>query len=139
MTTKGFEEVSARLRAMLEVHVPPLFVSDDGPMGFALDVAPEGERDPSTWFGAVRIGARYVSLYLMPIYVQPSLLDEISPELRRRMQGKSCFNFTKVDEALFRELGALTRACLDATGGDPGRGRPKGSGSGVPASEGRTS
>jgi hypothetical protein len=35
------------------------------------------------------------------------------------MQGKSCFNFTKVDEALFAELGELTRTGFDATGGDP--------------------
>ena len=30
------------------------------------------------------------------------------PELRRRMQGKACFNFTRVDEALFAELATLT-------------------------------
>ena len=57
-------------------------------------MAPEGERDPTTWFAGTRLGKRYVSYYLMPVYVEPSLLDGISPELRRRMQGKSCFNFT---------------------------------------------
>ena len=60
------------------------------------------------WFGAARIGKRYVSYYLMPVYAFPDLLVEISPELKRRMQGKSCFNFTKVDEKLFAELGELT-------------------------------
>jgi hypothetical protein len=38
----------------------------------------------------------------------PDLLKNISPELRRRMQGKSCFNFTRVDEPLLRELADLT-------------------------------
>jgi hypothetical protein len=33
----------------------------------------------------------------------------MSPELKKRMQGKSCFNFKEVDEKLFRELGNLTR------------------------------
>ena len=33
---------------------------------------------------------------------------EPSPELRKRMQGKSCFNFTKVDEGLFDELSDIT-------------------------------
>lgn len=28
----------------------------------------------------------------------------MSPELHWRMQGKSCFNFTKIDEALMAEL-----------------------------------
>jgi len=60
------------------------------------------------WFGAVRIGKRYVSYHLMPVYAFPDLLNEISPELKKRMQGKSCFNFTHVDERLFQELVELT-------------------------------
>ena len=43
------------------------------------------------------------------LYAFPDLLDGLSPELKRRMQGKSCFNFKAVDKALFKELGALTR------------------------------
>ena len=35
------------------------------------------------------------------------------------MQGKSCFNFTRVDEALFAELADLTRRGYDVTAGDP--------------------
>jgi hypothetical protein len=119
MAGQGFDEVHRRLRALLESYAPPLFVTADGPKGYGLDMAPVGEREPSTWFAGTRLGARYVSYYLMPVYVQPSLLDGISPGLRRRMQGKSCFNFTKVDEALFAELGELTRTGFDATGGDP--------------------
>jgi len=44
----------------------------------------------------------------MPVYAFPDLLDGISPELKKRMQGKSCFNFTHVDEKLFKELEVLT-------------------------------
>jgi hypothetical protein len=32
----------------------------------------------------------------------------VSPALQRRKQGKACFNFTKIDEALFEELEQLT-------------------------------
>jgi hypothetical protein len=39
----------------------------------------------------------------------PDLLKDISPELKKRMQGKSCFNFKKVEPALFAELAELTR------------------------------
>jgi hypothetical protein len=38
----------------------------------------------------------------------PELLNDISPELKKHMQGKSCFNFKKVEPALFRELEVLT-------------------------------
>lgn len=40
----------------------------------------------------------------MSIYTDPELTASMSPELHRRMQGKSCFNFTKIDEALMAEL-----------------------------------
>ena len=36
-------------------------------------------------------------------------LEGISPALKKRMQGKSCFNFTTIDEPLFSELAELTR------------------------------
>jgi len=61
------------------------------------------------FFGAVALKKNYVSFHLMPVYVRPQLLDSISPELRARMQGKSCFNFTKVNKPLFNELAVLTK------------------------------
>jgi hypothetical protein len=39
----------------------------------------------------------------------PDLLQDISPGLKKRMQGKSCFNFKKVEPDLFTELATLTR------------------------------
>jgi hypothetical protein len=64
------------------------------------------------------VGKRYVSYHLMPIYARPQLLDGISVDLRRRMQGKSCFNFTSVDERLMGELEALTRRSFEAFSSD---------------------
>ena len=46
----------------------------------------------------------------MSVYAFPDLLASMSPQLRRRMQGKSCFNFTTVDEPVFAELGRITQA-----------------------------
>jgi hypothetical protein len=34
----------------------------------------------------------------------------MSPELKKRMQGKSCFNFKEVDKKLLSELSKLTKA-----------------------------
>jgi len=58
----------------------------------------------------MRLGKAYVSFYLMSVYASPDLLKGMSPELKKRMQGKSCFNFKEVDEKLFKELAQLTRA-----------------------------
>ena len=62
------------------------------------------------YFGAVMLKKSYVSYHLMPVYVKPELLDDLTPGLKSRMQGKSCFNFSKVDKQLFKELAALTKA-----------------------------
>jgi hypothetical protein len=39
----------------------------------------------------------------------PELLKGVSPGLKKRMQGKSCFNFNAVDEQVFSELVELTK------------------------------
>ncbi len=44
----------------------------------------------------------------MPVYMYPDLLEGISPELKKRMQGKSCFNFKTLDDAQVEELARLT-------------------------------
>ena len=113
-----FEAVYERLRSILEPYAPKMYVSADSDIWYGLDLAPESERVPATWFGAVRLGKSYVSYYLMPVYVDPRLLDDVSPELKKRMQGKSCFNFTRVDEPLMAELTSLTARGYEGTAGD---------------------
>jgi hypothetical protein len=115
---EAFPEVFDRLKRMLALYAARMHVSADSDGWYGLDLAPPEERTPATWFGAVRLGKSYVSYYLMPVYAQPSLLDDASPELRKRMQGKSCFNFTRVDQALFAELTSLTRRGYEVTAGD---------------------
>jgi len=118
-----FDEVYARLKGILEPYAAKMYVSADTDVWYGLDLAPESERVPATWFGATRRGKAYVSFYLMPVYGDPRLLADLSPALRKRMQGKSCFNFTRVDEALFAELADLTRRGYDVTAGDPAWGK----------------
>jgi len=62
-------------------------------------------------FGAVQVKKNYTSFHVFPVYTHPDLLDDLSPELRKRMQGKSCFNFKTVDQIPVLELTRLvTRA-----------------------------
>ncbi len=48
----------------------------------------------------------------IPIYACPELREGMSAELKKRVQGKGCFNFKKVDAKLFKELGQLTKSGL---------------------------
>src|SRR5689334_24730321 len=45
------------------------------------------------FFGSIRVGKAYVSFHLLPIYMCPEMNKLVSPELKKRMQGKACFNF----------------------------------------------
>ena len=111
-----FEEVFAQLKQLLAAHAHGLVVTVDQPGNYQLD-APrplDPARPPSAYFGGVRVGKRYVSYHLMPVYADPALLQGLSPALARRMQGKSCFNFTKLDDAGRAELAALTGRAVAA-------------------------
>lgn len=67
------------------------------------------------WFGAVKLGNSYVSFHLMPLYTSPILEKEISLGLKKRMQGKTSFNFKAIPaEELLADLKKLTAACAAA-------------------------
>ena len=61
------------------------------------------------FFGAVMMFKGYVSYHLMPLYACPELAKTVSSSLKKRMQGKSCFNFRAPDAALFAELSELNQ------------------------------
>jgi hypothetical protein len=106
---RDFGAVDRRLREILAPLRSRLIATKDGPDGLALEI-PGLEGTPWGYVAGIRRGKRYVSYYLMSVYAFPDLVDGLSPELRRRMQGKSCFNFTTVDERLFAELARVTEA-----------------------------
>lgn len=108
--TAAFPAVFQALRALLAPHAPRLLVKSDTAENYYLDTAIIQKNKLPLFFGAVQIKKNYVSFHLFPVYVFPELLASISSELRKRMQGKSCFNFTAVDEPLLEELGRLTDA-----------------------------
>jgi hypothetical protein len=99
-----------RLAAIFAPYRSNLIAKADEPRNLSLETPPPMANPSGLFFGAVKVGKRYVSFHLMPVYVHSNLLQGISPELRKRMQGKSCFNFTRQDDALLGELETLTAA-----------------------------
>jgi hypothetical protein len=61
------------------------------------------------WFGGVEIKKNYVSFHLISVSAAPQLVKDLSPSLKKRMQGKSCFNFTDVEPAHLKELDVVTK------------------------------
>lgn len=102
--------VFAELRSVMAPYAAKLDAKKDDASELYVDTRHIQKNRKPLFFGAVQIKKSFVSYHLMPVYVKPELLATLSPELRSRMQGKSCFNFSEVDESLFRELAALTKA-----------------------------
>ena len=112
-TSADFDAVFLRLKEIMLRYGEHLVCVRDEPGDYYLDTAHIMKNKKPLFFGAVQIRKNYVSYHLMPVYVFPDLLQGMSPELMKRMQGKSCFNFKAVDEQLMSELEALTVAGFD--------------------------
>lgn len=104
----NFQQIFERLRAILKPYESQLNLVDNLPGNYSLNGQYSQKYKKDLFFGSINIQKNYVSFYLMPVYMYPGLLETISPALKKRMQGKSCFNFKHVDELLFDELATLT-------------------------------
>jgi len=108
-----FPLVFEQLKSILKPYAKNLTITADTSNGYSLDGPYSETYQKTLFFGAAQIKKNYVSFYLMPVYIFPDLLKGMSPELKKHMQGKSCFNFKKVETELFKELKQLTRLSVE--------------------------
>lgn len=101
--------VFEHLKNILEPFAPKLTVTADTTSAYSLDGPYSEKWKKELFFGSAQLKKNYFSFYLMPVYMYPDLLSNISPELKKHMQGKSCFNFKNVELKLFQELSDLTK------------------------------
>ena len=104
-----FQPVFEQLKSILQNFESRLLLKVDKPWSYSLDAPYSEKYKREFFFGAAQVKKNYVSYYLFPVYMFPELLKGISPELKKRMQGKSCFNFTSIDKELLSELKRLTK------------------------------
>jgi hypothetical protein len=100
-------EVFSALRRLLEGFRDNLAVQTDKPGNYHLEDPSILHRRKPLYFAGVKTGKNYVSFHLLYLYFNPAATKAIPPLLKKRMQGKACFNFTAVDEDCFAELGRL--------------------------------
>ena len=112
-----FAAILAVLKPVLVMYVNRLAVKADTSVEYTLVTKsaspfPQHKGQP-LYFGSVRLGKAYVSFHLMPLYMCPVLATRISPALKQRMQGKTCFNFkTDPEPELMAGLKRLTEAAF---------------------------
>ena len=102
--------VFSELRSIMAPYAESLEVKTDSESDLYLDTKHIQKNKKPLFFGAVQVKKSFVSFHLMPVYLKPELLSGLSPALKARMQGKSCFNFTEVDKPLFKELATVAKA-----------------------------
>jgi hypothetical protein len=107
-----FVTVFTALCKLLDPFLDEIRVQTDKPGNYHTEIPTMFHRGRPLYFAGVRTGKNYVSFHLLPVYFAPELVKGMSPALKKRMQGKACFNFTAVDETCFAELGRLTAAGL---------------------------
>jgi hypothetical protein len=107
------EQLSATfdvLRGILQRHAKQLRVMVDKSDAYQVGSPTLVDRTGKPLFvAAAQITKNYVSFHLMPVYAVPEIKAAVSPALRKRMQGKACFNFQTIDAAQVKELESLTR------------------------------
>lgn len=112
-SNNDFPVVFEQLKNILKPYAEKLTLKVDTSDTYYIDGPYSEKWKKQLFFGSAQVKKNYVSFYLMPVYMYPELLQEISPDLKKRMQGKSCFNFKKVESDLFDELAVLTRKSVE--------------------------
>ena len=109
-----FDATFKTLRALLKPYERHFVVIVDEPGKYYLSTkTSKTASGAAIWFGGAEVMKNYVSFHLIPVYAAPTLLKGVSPSLLKRMQGKSCFNFTAIDPVHVTELEALTKKGFD--------------------------
>jgi hypothetical protein len=113
MASTDFPDVFVKLQKLLSGFESNLLVKANSSEKYSLNTPYSEQHQKELFFGAVVVMKNYVNYHLMPIYVFPELLENVTPKLKKRMQGKSCFNFKTISEIELLELRALTLASCE--------------------------
>jgi len=106
-------EVFATLKAIYEPLKSRLHVATDSDSTLYLERKPSAAGAKPEMFGAVMVQKNYVAFHYMPVYSDPTLLADLSGDLRKRLHGKSCFKFTDANDPAIEELRKLVHATAD--------------------------
>ncbi|MGA9416421.1 MAG: hypothetical protein WBV60_17180 [Terriglobales bacterium] len=110
-----FEAAFQGLRKILKPYDTKLRVTKDNPGDYMSESKSLRYQGKPVMFSGIT-SKSYVAFHLFPVYIFPDLLHGISPELKKRMQGKTCWNFKRAEEPLFAELGGLVEASFERFG-----------------------
>jgi hypothetical protein len=107
-----FEAVYRALRRILKPYDKKVQIVKDEPGDYLSQSKSVRYRGKPVMFVAITTKS-YVAFHLFPVYMFPKLLNGVSHGLKKRMQGKACWNFKTSDDALFEELAGLVNSSFE--------------------------
>ena len=100
-----FEQLKKLVSAYAKGH---LVESGNQPGGYGLSsnktIEVAGRQRDDVYFAGVLVQKGYVGFYFMPVYADPSLKNQLHPDLVKCLKGKSCFHIKKNDPALMQHV-----------------------------------
>jgi hypothetical protein len=103
MTAADGAAIHEKLTKIFRRHAKHLRAVKDEPGTYYVESKTTTARGKPFWLGGVAVKKSYVSFHFVPV-MMPEVRKMLSPALKKRMQGKTCFNFTAYDKDLAAEL-----------------------------------
>ena len=100
----------AELKVILEEEAAN-FTMYDNPGRYSLYtkklITVNGKKPEEQYFGGLRENKSTVSFYLMALYIEPKLREQVPASLAKILNGLTCFNFKKLSPELAADLRTL--------------------------------
>ena len=109
-----FDATFEALRALFKPYERHFVVIVNKPGKYYLSYNTPKTASGTIWFGGAEIKKNYVTYHFVPIYAAPALVKTLPASLKKRMQGKGCFNFTAIEPAQMKALKTLTKKGFDS-------------------------
>lgn len=119
LSTENRAEIFTKLTATLKKYTPPMIASKGSEKGFELignKPVPYGSTKkiiPGMFFAGVGHAKDSVTFHFFPCYMNEEILD-VAPSLVKKLKGKTCFHFKKVEDVNEKELNALLKKGVSA-------------------------
>ena len=101
------DQLEQALKDLLRSQQPHLQVKVDTPEQFEVigtkEIMQGRQKVEGATFASIVPKPKDVRLYFFPIYTDKEFFSP-SPELQKKLKGKSCFHLKKIDETLFQEI-----------------------------------
>jgi hypothetical protein len=105
MSSKNdFPPVFEQLKSILKPYAETLNLKADTTDAYYLDGPYSKKWKKQLFFGSAQIKKNYVSFYLMPVYMYPDLLKDISPELKNICRENPASTSKRLSPIFLRSL-----------------------------------